>query len=78
MGSVRDDSTRSGPPVVFRDDQTDRVEASSLEPESLPLRTDWRDFVAITLAIYQVLLGPLLIIVAGILSVYSLFWWLAR
>ena len=43
-----------------------------------PLKTDWRDFVAITLAVYQILLGPLLLIVGGIVGVYLLFLWLAR
>jgi hypothetical protein len=42
------------------------------------LKTDWRDFVAITSAVYQILLGPLLLIMAGIVGVYLLFLWLAR
>ena len=67
----------SNPPVVFRD--VHAAQAGDLEPESrAPLKTDWRDFVAITLAVYQVLLGPLLLIIAGIVAVYLLFLWLAR
>ena len=74
MGGMRTDPADSGPPVVFRD-----VGASQAEPEPrVPLKTDWRDFVAITLAVYQILLGPLLLIIAGIVAVYLLFLWLAR
>jgi hypothetical protein len=82
MGGMRNDPadsslTDSSPPMVFRD--VSSVDVLDLEPESrAPLKTDWRDFVAITLAVYQILLGPLLLIVAGIVCVYLLFLWLAR
>lgn len=77
MGGMRNDSADSSPPIVFRD--VSAGGANDLEPESrVPLKTDWRDFVAITLAVYQILLGPLLLIIAGIVAVYLLFLWLAR
>jgi hypothetical protein len=76
MGGMRNDSADSSPPVVFRDVNSG---AEHDLPESrVPLKTDWRDFVAITLAVYQILLGPLLLIIAGIVAVYLLFLWLAR
>jgi hypothetical protein len=75
MGGMRNDPADSSPPIVFRDVDAGR----DLEPESrAPLKTDWRDFVAITLAVYQILLGPLLLIIGGIVAVYLLFLWLAR
>ena len=88
MGGVRNDPSNSGlhdssphdssPPVVFRDVSVAQA-GQDLEPEArVPLKTDWRDFVAITLAVYQILLGPLLLIIAGIVGVYLLFLWLAR
>jgi hypothetical protein len=77
MGGMRNDPADSSPPVVFRD--VSSGDEHDLEPESrVPLKTDWRDFVAITLAVYQVLLGPLLLIIGGIVAVYLLFLWLAR
>jgi hypothetical protein len=77
MGGMRNDPADSSPPVVFRD--VSAGAAHDLEPESrVPLKTDWRDFVAITLAVYQILLGPLLLIIGGIIAVYLLFLWLAR
>jgi hypothetical protein len=81
MGGMRDDPvdsslTDSSPPMVFRDVNSG---VDDLGPESrAPLKTDWRDFVAITLAVYQILLGPLLLIIGGIVCVYLLFLWLAR
>jgi hypothetical protein len=76
MGGMSDQPADSSPPAIFRDV---RSGGHDLEPESrAPLKTDWRDFVAITLAVYQILLGPLLLIVAGIVGVYLLFLWLAR
>jgi hypothetical protein len=77
MGGMRNDPADSSPPVVFRD--LNSGAAHDLEPESRePLKTDWRDFVAITLAVYQILLGPLLLIIGGIVAVYLVFLWLAR
>ena len=76
----------SSPPVVFHDLRSGNLDHGpddgpddglGLQPQT-PLKTDWRDFVAITLAVYQILLGPLLLIVCGIVSVYLLFLWLAR
>jgi hypothetical protein len=104
MGAMRNDSSDSGPPVVFQDLRSGVAsdqrrgsselrsseigsseigsseigsEGSNVQPRA-PLQADWRDFVAITVAVYQVLLGPLLLIVAGIVGVYLLFLWLAR
>jgi hypothetical protein len=78
MGGMRNDLPDSSPPIVFRDVGSGGV-GHDLEPESeAPLKTDWRDFVAITLAVYQILLGPLLLIIGGIVCVYLLFVWLAR
>ena len=74
MGGMRDDPPNSSPPVVFHDLRSGPDE---LEPQP-QIKTDWRDFVAITLAVYQILLGPLLLIVGGIVGVYLLFLWLAR
>lgn len=81
MGGMRNDPSNSGlsdssPPVVFRD-VSSRGE-HDLPESGVHLKTDWRDFVAITLAVYQILLGPLLLIIAGIIGVYLLFLWLAR
>jgi hypothetical protein len=76
MGGMRNNPNDSGPPIVFQDV---RSGSADLEPQSeVPLKTDWRDFVAITLAVYQILLGPLLLIIGGIVAVYLLFLWLAR
>jgi hypothetical protein len=85
MGGMRNDPSISGlhdssPPVVFHDVRSGNLGDGSnhdLETQT-PLKTDWRDFVAITLAVYQILLGPLLLIVGGIVGVYLLFLWLAR
>jgi hypothetical protein len=81
MGGMRNDPadsslTDSSPPIVFRD--VSSGDAHDLPESQVPLKTDWRDFVAITLAVYQILLGPLLLIIAGIVAVYLLFLWLAR
>jgi hypothetical protein len=77
MGGMRNDLPGSSPPVVFRDVSSGGVD--DLGPESrVPLKTDWRDFVAITVVVYQILLGPLLLIIGGIVAVYLLFLWLAR
>jgi hypothetical protein len=85
MGAMRNNPADSSPPVVFRDVSSGG--AHDLEPDlepdfepvsREPLKTDWRDFVAITLAVYQILLGPLLLIIGGIVCVYLLFLWLAR
>jgi hypothetical protein len=86
MGGMRDDSADSSSLVVFRDMRSEHSDHGpdhgpdhGLEPQPrAPLKTDWRDFVAITLAVYQILLGPLLLIMAGIVGVYLLFLWLAR
>ncbi len=83
MGGMRNDLSNSGlpdpgPPVVFHDVSSGNLD-HGLEPQpQTSLKTDWRDFVAITLAVYQILLGPLLLIVGGIVGVYLLFLWLAR
>lgn len=83
MGGMRNDPSNSGLsdsslPVVFHDVRSGNPN-HELEPQpQTPLKTDWRDFVAITLAVYQILLGPLLLIVGGIVGVYLLFLWLAR
>ena len=76
MGGMRNDPADSSPPVVFRD--VGLRDEHDLPESRVPLKTDWRDFVAITLAVYQILLGPLLLIVGGIVGVYLLFLWLAR
>jgi hypothetical protein len=76
MGEMREDAADSSPPAVF-DLRSERAQGLEPQPRA-PLKTDWRDFVAITLAVYQILLGPLLLIVAGIVGVYLLFLWLAR
>jgi hypothetical protein len=76
MGGMRNDPADSGPPIVFRDANSGA--AHDLSESRVPLKTDWRDFVAITWAVYQILLGPLLLIVAGVVAVYLLFLWLAR
>jgi hypothetical protein len=87
MGGMRNDLSNSGlpdpnPPVVFHDVHSGNLDHGpdhgfGPQPQT-PLKTDWRDFVAITLAVYQILLGPLLLIVGGIVGVYLLFLWLAR
>jgi hypothetical protein len=76
MGGMRNDPADSSPPIVFRDVSSGA--AHDLPESRVPLKTDWRDFVAITLAVYQILLGPLLLIIMGIVAVYLLFLWLAR
>jgi hypothetical protein len=78
MGGMSDDSAKSSPPAIFHDVRSDTLD-HELEPQpQTPLKTDWRDFVAITLAVYQILLGPLMLIIGGIVAVYLLFLWLAR
>jgi hypothetical protein len=81
MGRMRNDPADSSlidssPPVVFRD--VNSGAGHDLPESRVPLKTDWRDFVAITLAVYQILLGPLLLMIGGIVAVYLLFLWLAR
>jgi hypothetical protein len=76
MGGMRNDPADPSPPIVFRDVSSGAVH--DLPESRVQLKTDWRDFVAITLAVYQILLGPLLLIIGGIVAVYLLFLWLAR
>jgi hypothetical protein len=78
MGGMSEDSANSNTPAIFHDVRSGNLD-HELEPQpQTPLKTDWRDFVAITLAVYQILLGPLLLIIGGIIAVYLLFLWLAR
>ena len=53
------------PPGVFHNDQHDPAGV-----EESPLKPDWKDFFALTFAAYQVVLPPLLLILAGILLTF--------
>jgi hypothetical protein len=55
------------PPGVFVNDQFEPAGV-----EETPIKPDWKDFVALTVAAYQVVLPPLLMILAGILLVFFL------
>jgi hypothetical protein len=52
-------------PGVFVNDQFEPAGV-----EEAPIKPDWKDFVALTFAAYQVVLPPLLMILAGILLVF--------
>jgi hypothetical protein len=53
------------PPGVFLNDQHDPAGV-----EEAPLKPDLKDFLALTLAAYQVVLPPLLLILGGILLTF--------
>jgi hypothetical protein len=55
------------PPGVFVNDQFEPAGVNEA-----PIKPDWKDFVALTVAAYQVVLPPLLMILAGILLVFFL------
>ncbi len=59
------------PPGVYRTDQPadQKAPAGVQEPEVKP---DWKDFVALTIAAYQILLLPLLMIIGGVVGVLLL------
>jgi hypothetical protein len=59
------------PPGVYRTDQPAErnTPAGVQEPEVKP---DWKDFVALTIAAYQILLLPLLMIIGGVVGVLLL------
>jgi len=59
------------PPGVYRLDQTpdQNAPAGFQGPEIKP---DWKDFVALTIAAYQILLLPLAAIVGGVVGVFLL------
>jgi hypothetical protein len=60
-----DQDDRPPMPYVMRDDQP----ASTDEP---PLKPDWKDFFALLIATYQVLLPPLLILAGSLVGLYIL------
>jgi hypothetical protein len=55
------------PPGVYRTDQLSdqKAPAGFKEPEVKP---DWKDFVALTIAAYQILLLPLLVVIGGVVG----------
>jgi hypothetical protein len=55
------------PPGVYRTDQPSdqKAPAGFKEPEVKP---DWKDFVALTIAAYQILLLPLLVVIGGVVG----------
>jgi hypothetical protein len=59
------------PPGVYRTDQPSAQDAPAgfKEPEVKP---DWKDFVALTIAAYQILLLPLLLVIGGVVGVFLL------
>lgn len=59
------------PPGVYRTDQaSDQGAPAGVEgPEIKP---DWKDFVALTIAAYQILLLPLAAIIGGVVGVFLL------
>ncbi len=59
------------PPGVYRTDQpSDQSAPAGFEaPEIKP---DWKDFVALTIAAYQILLLPLAAIIGGVVGVFLL------
>ena len=59
------------PPGVYRDG-----DAPAAEGDAPPVKPDWKDVVALTLAMYQVLLLPLLAIIGGVVGVLILLQWL--
>lgn len=61
------------PPGVYRNDQAEP--AGHEEPE---VRPDLKDFVALTIAVYQLLLPPLFLLIGGALAIYLVFSLLAR
>ena len=61
------------PPGVYRSDQVDP--AGRDEPEVKP---DLKDFLALTIAVYQLLLPPLLLLIGAAVAIYLVFSALAR
>ena len=58
------------PPGVYRNDGSDQhTPAGVKEPEIKP---DWKDFIALTIATYQILFVPLLAIVGGVVVSFLL------
>ncbi len=53
------------PPGVYKSDQFEPAGVNET-----PIKPDWKDFIALTVAAYQVVLPPLLMILAGILLVF--------
>jgi hypothetical protein len=72
-GVKQGDSTRAGqdPPGVYRTDRASdqNAPAGFSEPRVEP---DWKDFVALTIAAYQILLLPLAAIIGGVVGVFLL------
>lgn len=71
------------PPGVYRTDQhpDSRLRGDQTAPAGEgepPLKPDFKDFVALTIAVYQILLGPLLLLVGALVAVYLLFSLVAR
>lgn len=62
------------PPGVYRTDQAEP--AGHDDPGEV--KPDLRDFVAIVIAVYQLLLPPLLLLIGGAAVLYLLFSLLAR
>ena len=59
------------PPGVYQNPGDGDDAASTDLP---PVKPDWKDFVALTIAVYQILLLPLLAIIVGVVIVL----WLLR
>ena len=55
------------PPGVFINDQHDPAGVDEVQ-----IKPDWKDFLALTFAAYQVVMPPLLLILAGILLTFFL------
>jgi hypothetical protein len=59
------------PPGVYRTDQpSDQTTPAGFSPPEI--KPDWKDFVALTIATYQILLLPLAAIIGGVVGVFLL------
>jgi hypothetical protein len=61
------------PPGVFR---TDDAPIRQTADDTPPLQPDWKDFIALTLAAYSIILPYLFAILGGIVVVFLLLGWL--
>jgi hypothetical protein len=63
------------PPGVYRNPDADSTHsgpaggASDSHGDGIQVKPDFRDFLAITVAVYQIVLGPLLLIVGVLMGV---------
>jgi hypothetical protein len=65
------------PPGVYRDPDANTAPRQG-NGDGIEVKPDWKDFIALTMAVYQVLFLPLLVLIGALLGVALLVTWLAR